>query len=111
MTSPAHKYPQTSVNHVVDMRSGQVPIGIVPLSAVAVDVLSPVAPREGIFRRMYGKDNRVLYSAKLSEGFKVVAAKRTRQVAGISGGSAKIRVTARKLLREVESCVMRGDWL
>jgi hypothetical protein len=41
---------------------------------------------------MYGKDNQILYSAKLSQGFKVVAAKRTRQAAGVSGGGAKIRV-------------------
>jgi hypothetical protein len=110
MASPTHKYRQTTVNRVVDMRSEQVPLGIVPLSAMAVDVLSPVAPREGMFRRMYGKDNRILYSPKLSQGFKVVAAKRTRQAGGISGGSAKIRMTARKELREVELCVMRGDW-
>jgi len=60
---------------------------------------------------MYGKDNRVLYSAKFSQSFKVVAAKRTRQAAGISSGGPKIRVTARKQLREVELRVMRGDWL
>jgi hypothetical protein len=60
---------------------------------------------------MYGKDNRILYSAKLSQGFKVVAAERTRQAAGVSGGGPKIRVTARKELREVELSVMRGDWL
>src|ERR1700674_2115866 len=95
MASPTHKYPQTSVNHVVDTRSEQVRIGIAPLSAVAVNVLSPFARREGIFRRKYGKDNRVLCSAKFSQSFTVVAAKRTWQGAGFSGGSAKIRVTAR----------------
>jgi len=41
---------------------------------------------------MYGKDNRILYSAKFYQGFKVVAAKKTWQAAGISGGSTKIRV-------------------
>jgi hypothetical protein len=60
---------------------------------------------------MYGKDNRVLYSAKFSQGFKVAAAKRKRQAAGVSSGDPKIRVTARKQLREIELCVMRGDWL
>ena len=35
----------------------------------------------------------------------------TRQAAGVSSGDPKIRVTARKQLREVELCVMRGDWL
>jgi hypothetical protein len=41
---------------------------------------------------MYGKDNRILYSAKFSQGFKVVADKRTWQAAGVSGGGTKIRV-------------------
>ena len=41
---------------------------------------------------MYGKDNRVLYSAKFSQGFKVVAARRAWQVAGVSNGDTKIRV-------------------
>ena len=41
---------------------------------------------------MYGKDNRVLYSAKVSQGFKVVAARRTWQAAGVSGRDTKIRV-------------------
>jgi hypothetical protein len=41
---------------------------------------------------MYGKDNRILYSAKLSQGFTVVAPKRTWQAAGVSGGGTKIRV-------------------
>jgi hypothetical protein len=89
----------------------QVPIGSVPLSVVAVDLLSPVARREGIFRRKYGKDNRVLRSAKSSQSFKVVPSIRPWQAAGVSGDSAKIRVTARKQRREVELCVMRGDRL
>jgi hypothetical protein len=41
---------------------------------------------------MYGKDNRILYSARFSQGFKVVVAKRTWQAAGVSGGGTKIRV-------------------
>jgi hypothetical protein len=41
---------------------------------------------------MYAKDNRILYSAKFSQGFKVVAAKRTWQAAGVSGSDPKIRV-------------------
>ncbi len=44
---------------------------------------------------MYGKNNRILYTAKFSQGFKVVAAKRTRQGAGVSNGGTKIRVTGR----------------
>jgi hypothetical protein len=32
---------------------------------------------------MYGKGNRILYSAKFSQGFKVVAAKATWQAAGV----------------------------
>ncbi len=42
---------------------------------------------------MYGKDNRILCSAEFSQGFKVVAARRTRQGAGVSIGGSKIRVT------------------
>jgi hypothetical protein len=45
---------------------------------------------------MYGKDNRILYSARFSKGFKVVAVKRTRQAAGVSSDGAKIRVTDAK---------------
>jgi hypothetical protein len=41
---------------------------------------------------MYGKDNRILYSAKLSQGFKMAAAKRTWQAAGVSDRGPKIRV-------------------
>jgi hypothetical protein len=44
---------------------------------------------------MYGKNNRILYSAKFSQGFKVVAAKRTRQAAGVFNGGTKIRMTGR----------------
>ena len=54
---------------------------------------------------MYAKDNQILYSAKFSQGFKVVAAKRTRQAAGVSGEGAKIRVRhARKPNGKVVSC-------
>jgi hypothetical protein len=42
-------YSQTSVSHVVDMRIEQVPIDIIPLSAVAVDMLSSVAQRKEYF--------------------------------------------------------------
>jgi hypothetical protein len=44
---------------------------------------------------MYGKDNQILCSAKFSQGFKVVAARPAWQVAGISNGGTKIRVTGR----------------
>ena len=47
---------------------------------------------------MYGKDgknNRILYSPKLSQGSKLVVAKPTRQAAGVSGGGTKVRVTGR----------------
>src|SRR5713226_8449351 len=50
------------------------------------------ASERGVLRRMYGKDDRILYSAKFSQGFRVVAAKRTWQAAGVSGGGTKIRV-------------------
>jgi hypothetical protein len=43
--------------------------------------------------RTYGKDNRVLHTAKLSQGFKVVSPRRTWQGAGISTGGTKIGVT------------------
>lgn len=46
-----------------------------------------------VFRRTYGKDNRVLHTAKLSQSFKVGPLNRTWQGAGISTGCAKIGVT------------------
>jgi hypothetical protein len=46
-----------------------------------------------VLRRTYGKDNRVLHAAKLSQGFKVVSPSRTWQGAGISTGGTKIGVT------------------
>jgi hypothetical protein len=42
---------------------------------------------------MYGKNNRILYSAKFPQGFKLVAPKRTRQGAGVPNGGTTIRVT------------------
>ena len=46
-----------------------------------------------VFRRTYGKDNRVLRTANLSQGFKVGPLSRTWQGAGLSTGSTKIGVT------------------
>jgi hypothetical protein len=45
---------------------------------------------------MYGKDNRILYSAKFSQSFKVVAPERARQGAGVYNSGTKIRVTGRE---------------
>jgi hypothetical protein len=63
---------------------------------------------------VYGKDDQILYSARFSQGFKVVAAKRTWQAAGVSGGDTKIRVrqsaeTLGKVPAErvVKSCPIR----
>jgi hypothetical protein len=44
---------------------------------------------------MYGKSNRILYSAELSQGFKVVAAERTWQTAGVRSGGTKVGVIGR----------------
>jgi hypothetical protein len=52
--------------------------------------------KQRALRRMYGKDNQILYSAKFSQGFKVVAARRAWQVAGVSNGDTKIRVTGQE---------------
>ena len=46
-----------------------------------------------MLRRTYGKDNRVLHTAKLSQDFKVVSPSQTWQGAGISTGGTKIGVT------------------
>ena len=46
-----------------------------------------------VLRGMYGKDNRVLHTAKLSQGFKVGPPSRTWQSPGISTGSTKVGVT------------------
>jgi hypothetical protein len=45
-----------------------------------------------MLRRTHGKDNRVLHSAKLSQGLKVGPGSRTWQGAGISARSTKIGV-------------------
>src|SRR2546421_4177088 len=55
---------------------------------------SPAAGSREVLRRSYGKDNRVLYSATLSQGFDVVSAGTTWQSAGVSTGRTKIGVTA-----------------
>ena len=39
----------------------------------------PAVVSTEVLRRMYGKDNRVLYSAKFSQSFEVVPAKPSRQ--------------------------------
>ena len=44
---------------------------------------------------MYGKNSRILYSAKVSQGCEVVAAERSRQAAGVFRGSTKVRMTGR----------------
>jgi len=46
-----------------------------------------------VLRRTYGKDHRVLHTAKLSQGFKVGPLSRTWQGAGISTASTKNGVT------------------
>jgi hypothetical protein len=55
-----------------------------------------------VLRRTYGKDNQVLHTAKLSQGFKVVAPSRTWQGAGISSGGTKIGVTGGETRSETE---------
>jgi hypothetical protein len=49
--------------------------------------------KQRVLRRTHGKDNRVLHTARVSQGFKVVSPSRTRQGAGISTGDTKIGVT------------------
>ena len=70
---------------------------------------SPVG-KQRVLRRMYGKDNRVLYSAKFSQGFKV-AARRAWQVAGVSNGDTKIRVTGRgnPMAKSYRAGLTRGE--
>jgi len=53
----------------------------------------PAVGSTEVLRRTYGKDNRVLHTAKLSHSFKVGPPSRTWQGAGISTGSTKIGVT------------------
>ena len=64
-------------------------------TALAGGVHFPVATKQRALRRMYGKVNRILYSAKISQSCKVVAAERTRQGAGVFSGGTKVRVTGR----------------
>jgi hypothetical protein len=49
-----------------------------------------------VFRRTYGKNNRVLHTAEVLQGFKVVSRSGVWQGAGISGGGTKIGVTGCK---------------
>ena len=71
---------------------------------------SPVG-KQRVLRRMYGKDNRVLYSAKFSQSFNVVAARRAWQVAGVSNGDRKIRVTGRgnPMAKSYRAGLTRGE--
>ena len=55
--------------------------------------LSHICRSNEVLRRTYGKDDRVLHTAKLSQGSKVVPPSRTWQGAGISTGGTKIGVT------------------
>jgi hypothetical protein len=56
-----------------------------------------------VLRRKYGKDNRVLHTAKLSHSFKVGPPAEPWQGAGISTGSTKIGVTGSETrMRETE---------
>jgi hypothetical protein len=60
-----------------------------------------------VLRRTYGKDNRVLHTARLSQGFKVVAPSRTWQGADISSGGTKIGVTgAETEIEQGEATIM-----
>jgi hypothetical protein len=62
-------------------------------ATLACGVLFSVVGAMKQFGGKYGKDNRVLHTAKLSQGFKVVSPSRTWQGAGISTGATKIGVT------------------
>ena len=62
-------------------------------ATLACCVLFSCCRSNELLRRTCGKDNRVLHTAKLSQGFKVVAPSRTLQDADISTGSTKIGVT------------------
>jgi hypothetical protein len=63
------------------------------ITTLACCVLFSCCRSNEVLRRTYGKDNRVLRTAKLSQGFKVVPPSRTWQGAGISTGGTKIGVT------------------
>jgi hypothetical protein len=57
-----------------------------------------------VLRRTYGKDNRVLHTAKLSQGVKVAPPNRTWQGAGISTGRTTIGVIAPETHGETTPC-------
>ncbi len=62
-------------------------------ATLACCVLISCCRSNEVLRRTYGKDNRVLHTAKPSQGFKVVPPSRTWQGAGISTFGTKIGVT------------------
>ena len=62
-------------------------------ATLACCVLFSCCRSNEVLRRTHGKDDRVLYTAKLSQGFKVVSPSRAWQGAGISTGGTKISVT------------------
>jgi hypothetical protein len=62
-------------------------------ATLACCVLFSCCQSNEVLRRTYGKDNRDLHTAKLSQGFKVVSPSRTWQGASISTGGTKIGVT------------------
>jgi hypothetical protein len=62
-------------------------------ATLACCVLFSCCRSNEVLRRTHGKDNRVLYTAKLPQGFKVVSPSRAWQGAGISTGGTKISVT------------------
>ena len=62
-------------------------------ATLACCVLFSCCGSNEVLRRTYGKDDRVLHTAELSQGFKVVPPSRTWQGAGISNGGTKIGVT------------------
>jgi hypothetical protein len=65
---------------------------VVAFALLVFGVLFPLSQAQGVLRRIYGKDNRVLHTAELSQSLKVGTHSRTRQGAGISTGSTKIGV-------------------
>ena len=67
-------------------------------ATLACCVLFSCCGSSEVLRRTYGKDNRVLRTAKLSQAFKVVPPSRTWQGAGISTGGTKIGLTGSETL-------------
>jgi 3-oxoacyl-(acyl-carrier-protein) synthase len=68
--------------------------------------------KQKVLRRMYGQDNQILYSAKFSQGFNVVAARRAWQVAGVSNGGTEIRVIRMgNACGSQQSVVMENRWV